>query len=97
MKHMIFVIHFCYFKTYLFQDKYLSPTSLLQTVVPISGEDRGAPHARALKEPQEITPSATMINHFASQSLVQVGRQANPDIQDIITGIVKLLNGKKNY
>lgn len=65
--------------------------------MPPSGEAWGAPHARALLGPQEITPSATMSQSTASHSpLPNQGRQANPDIQDIITGIVKLLNGNVN-
>ncbi|KAJ8962470.1 hypothetical protein NQ314_005707 [Rhamnusium bicolor] len=59
-----------------------------------------APQARSLplQEPLEIMPSATtMVDNFASLSHQQgKGRQANPDIQDIITGIVKLLNGNVN-
>ncbi|XP_057652255.1 uncharacterized protein LOC130891484 [Diorhabda carinulata] len=68
----------------------------------LSGESRGTPHqARSLPLPesQEITPSASMsMTAFATQSppLPNQARQANPDIQDIITGIVKLLNGNVN-
>lgn len=78
-----------------FQNREVSSNYLLQTNVPASGEAWGAPHARALLEPQEIVPSATMAQSSVSPSpLVSQGRQANPDIQDIITGIVKLLNGR---
>lgn len=68
----------------------------------LSGEYRGTPHqARSLllPESQEITPSASMsMTTFATRSplLLNQARQANPDIQDIITGIVKLLNGNVN-
>lgn len=61
-----------------------------------SGEAQGAPQGRSipLSEPQDIVPTATMTPSFATlSSQVGQGRQANPDIQDIITGIVKLLNG----
>lgn len=72
---------------------------LQQTQMPASGEANGAPHGRALPvmEPLEIRPSATTTPNFATQ-FPQQGRprQANPDIQDIITGIVKLLNGNVN-
>lgn len=65
-----------------------------------SGEVKGAPQGRSipLSEPQQISPSATMAQNTATQSLQpgQQPRQANPDIQDIITGIVKLLNGNVN-
>ncbi|KAJ8925501.1 hypothetical protein NQ315_009339 [Exocentrus adspersus] len=71
-----------------------------QTTTSNSGEERGAPQARSLplQEPQEISPSATMTaQNFATLSpQLGKGRQANPDIQDIITGIVKLLNGNVN-
>lgn len=45
---------------------------------------------------QEIS---RIYNKHASPPVLQTalpGRQANPDIQDIITGIVKLLNGNVN-
>lgn len=62
----------------------------------LSGEAQGAPQARSipLPEPQDIKPTATTTPSFVTSSY-QPGqaRQANPDIQDIITGIVKLLNG----
>ncbi|KAL1501177.1 hypothetical protein ABEB36_006557 [Hypothenemus hampei] len=58
-----------------------------------SGEVRGALQGRSLQEPQEIKPTATMT---ASAMSNERPRQANPDIQDIITGIVKLLNGNVN-
>lgn len=64
-----------------------------------SGEARGAPQGRSapLPEPREIRPTATMTQNFATLSHLQERpRQVNPDIQDIITGIVKLLNGKVN-
>lgn len=86
---------------YSFQDKHLLSNGVEQTLGPQSGEGQGAPQARSLslQEPQETTatPTATI-----TQSTVTLsnqpgkGRQANPDIQDIITGIVKLLNGNVN-
>jgi hypothetical protein len=60
----------------------------------LSGEGVGAPQGRALKEPREISPTATAPVTIATS--LPKGRQANPDIQDIITGIVKLLNGNVN-
>ncbi|XP_050296688.1 uncharacterized protein LOC126736402 [Anthonomus grandis grandis] len=62
-----------------------------------SGEGQGALQGRSLREPLEIAPTATT-TAFATPSLPNPGkpRQANPDIQDIITGIVKLLNGNVN-
>ncbi|XP_022921315.2 uncharacterized protein [Onthophagus taurus] len=61
-----------------------------------SGEDRGAPKGRSVPlEPLQINPTATMMKEdFVTQS--HQPRQVNPDIQDIITGLVKLLNGKVN-
>ncbi|XP_023014818.2 calcium-binding EGF-like domain-containing protein pawn [Leptinotarsa decemlineata] len=81
-------------------DQYIS-NDAHQTSDDHSGEGHGAPHqARSLplQESQEITPSATMTTtNFASQfPPLDRGRQANPDIQDIITGLVKLLNGNVN-
>ncbi|KAF2893770.1 hypothetical protein ILUMI_12403 [Ignelater luminosus] len=76
---------------------YLQQTSMVK--FPISGEGEGAPQGRSLSlsEPLEISPTATTNLNFATLS-PQLGkpRQANPDIQDIITGIVKLLNGNVN-
>lgn len=64
---------------------------------PLSGEGQGAPQARALLEPQEVKPTAVMTHSFVTFSPESIkGRQASPDIQDIITGIVKLLNGNVN-
>lgn len=64
-----------------------------------SGEVRGAPQGRSilLSEPQQIHPTATT-NPSSVTTFPEHGqpRQANPDIQDIITGIVKLLNGNVN-
>lgn len=77
-------------------------TDVHQKTEQLSGEWIGAPlQARSLplREPQEVIPSATMTTtSFATQSHLPLnrGRQANPDIQDIITGIVKLLNGNVN-
>lgn len=47
-----------------------------------------------MKEP--LDPTQTVSLPTNSATLVAKGRQANPDIQDIITGIVKLLNGNVN-
>ncbi|KAK9685460.1 Calcium-binding EGF domain [Popillia japonica] len=73
---------------------------LKHTYLAKSGEAKGAPQGRSvpLSEPQEfIKPTATMAQNFATLSHQQEKpRQVNPDIQDIITGIVKLLNGKVN-
>ncbi|KAJ8960131.1 hypothetical protein NQ318_003850 [Aromia moschata] len=80
-------------------DKDLPSSQLQRTSTPDSGEEQGAPQARSLplQEPHEITPSATTTHSFATPLYLQgKGRQANPDIQDIITGIVKLLNGNVN-
>lgn len=64
---------------------------------PFPGEAKGAPQARALLEPQEVKPTAVMTHSFVTFSPESIkGRQASPDIQDIITGIVKLLNGNVN-
>ncbi|KAK4884765.1 hypothetical protein RN001_001036 [Aquatica leii] len=65
----------------------------------LSGEAERAPQGKSLLllEPMEINPTATITPNFATQLPPQVAaRQANPDIQDIITGIVKLLNGNVN-
>ncbi|XP_072390317.1 uncharacterized protein pwn [Diabrotica undecimpunctata] len=69
----------------------------------LSGELIGTPHqARSLplQESQQVKHSAAMTSTtaFATRSLLppSQARQANPDIQDIITGIVKLLNGNVN-
>lgn len=87
---------------------YIQPSSTIKTegendafnAFTNSGEVKGAPQGRSipLLEPQEISPSATMAQNIVTPSLRpgQQGRQANPDIQDIITGIVKLLNGNVN-
>ncbi|CAG9860551.1 unnamed protein product [Phyllotreta striolata] len=83
------------------EEEYAS-TAAHQRTEQLSGESTGAPlQARSLplREPhQEVTPSATTTTSFVTQShpLSNQGRQANPDIQDIITGIVKLLNGNVN-
>lgn len=71
------------------------------------GEETGAPQARSvnLSEPETrppIQPTATTPPTTDSATSYGGGpetarqRQANPDIQDIITGIVKLLNGNVN-
>ncbi|KAF5274133.1 hypothetical protein FQR65_LT04531 [Abscondita terminalis] len=65
----------------------------------LSGEAERAPQGKSLllSEPTEINPTATMTPNFATRLPPQAKpRQANPDIQDIITGIVKLLNGNVN-
>lgn len=62
-----------------------------------SGEAMGAPKGRALSEPQlQPTPVITTASFATLAVDTQQGRQASPDIQDIITGIVKLLNGNVN-
>ncbi|XP_017781909.1 PREDICTED: uncharacterized protein LOC108566509 isoform X3 [Nicrophorus vespilloides] len=61
-----------------------------------SGEAFGAPQARQLPEPHDITPTVTATISASQSTLQDRPRQANPDIQDIITGIVKLLNGNVN-
>ncbi|RZC35024.1 hypothetical protein BDFB_007198, partial [Asbolus verrucosus] len=73
-------------------DHHFQSSEVQQTI--LSGEGSGAPQGRSLKEPQEIRPTATAPVIIATS--VPRGRQANPDIQDIITGIVKLLNGNVN-
>lgn len=60
------------------------------------GEAKGVPRGRALS-PKGPQPTTNAQRDFASSvRFDSVGRQANPDIQDIITGIVKLLNGNVN-
>lgn len=68
------------------------------TSLSFSGEEKRAPHGRSLEEPQPIAPTATTTLHNTASpySHLDKGRQVNPDIQDIITGIVKLLNGNVN-
>ncbi|XP_044264897.1 uncharacterized protein LOC123011509 isoform X1 [Tribolium madens] len=73
-------------------DQHHHRSEVEQTV--LSGEGSGAPQGRSLKEPQEISPTATV--PATTATALPKGRQANPDIQDIITGIVKLLNGNVN-
>ncbi|XP_066249149.1 uncharacterized protein pwn isoform X2 [Euwallacea similis] len=63
---------------------------------PASGEGRGALQGRSLHEPQDITPTATVTTSATPSINLDKPRQANPDIQDIITGLVKLLNGNVN-
>lgn len=62
-----------------------------------SGEARGVPRGRAIspKGPRSMQ-SATTQTSATSLRYDSMGRQANPDIQDIITGLVKLLNGNVN-
>lgn len=64
---------------------------------PGSGEARGVPRGRALspKGPRSAQ-SATTQTSATSLRYDTMGRQATPDIQDIITGLVKLLNGNVN-
>ncbi|XP_025830796.1 uncharacterized protein LOC108738697 [Agrilus planipennis] len=67
----------------------------------MSGEGQGAPQARSLtlSEPQKIQPFATKTAEvFATQSYkpYDKARQMSPDIKEIITGLVKLLNGNVN-
>ncbi|KAK9886647.1 hypothetical protein WA026_017568 [Henosepilachna vigintioctopunctata] len=68
------------------------------TTVHFSGEDKRAPQARSLEEPLQISPTATIPHQSSATLSTHQGkaRQVNPDIQDIITGIVKLLNGNVN-
>ncbi|CAH0551973.1 unnamed protein product [Brassicogethes aeneus] len=84
-------------------NKLVPSNGVKQTQSPVSGEGKGAPQPRSLplQEPQETTPTPTATIATAQTSVTQSsqqnkGRQANPDIQDIITGIVKLLNGNVN-
>lgn len=81
--------------------QFIQPTSTVKEDIneSVSGEVQGAPQGRSipLTEPQEIKPTATMTTNFATlSSLPGRPRQANPDISDIITGLVKLLNGNSN-
>ncbi|XP_057329335.1 uncharacterized protein LOC130670138 [Microplitis mediator] len=76
----------------------------------LSGEGEGAPQRQAaMSEPHQITgliqqrqsrqevPRIYSNRTFLGMQTASVrSRQANPDIQDIITGIVKLLNGNVN-
>lgn len=75
----------------------------------MSGEAKGALQGRSLQEPQEITPTATttasathsvslekarqVLNYTFLSHKITLNLQANPDIQDILTGLVKLLHG----
>lgn len=77
--------------------------SFTQTLIDegkLSGEGSGAPQARQLLEPhsdQTATTEATKVSATVfKQAPADRPRQSNPDIQDIITGIVKLLNGNVN-
>lgn len=81
--------------------QFIQPTRTVKDNIndSVSGEVQGAPQGRSipLTEPQKIMPTATMTTKFATlSSLPGKPRQANPDIQDIITGLVKLLNGNGN-
>lgn len=54
--------------------------------------DRGAPLSRSLgMEKMSVSPKTIVLNNNKSAA-----RQSNADIQDIISGIVKLLNGNVN-
>lgn len=72
--------------------------------VSYSREGRGAPqnHNHTTEPSKERRPSQETLmiyNKYAPPPILQTmssGRQTNPDIQDIITGIVKLLNGNVN-
>ncbi|XP_031355432.1 proteoglycan 4 isoform X2 [Photinus pyralis] len=80
-----------------YQKMYLQQTSISEFFN--SGEVERAPQAKSLSltEPLEMQPTATTTPNFATQSLQPPKpRQASADIQDIITGIVKLLNGNVN-
>ncbi|XP_063978389.1 uncharacterized protein LOC135163117 [Diachasmimorpha longicaudata] len=85
--------------------------SVSATETRLSGEAQGAPQARdivaephqpgkSLPQRQGRQESPMIYNDRTLQPSMQTeiptNRQANPDIQDIITGIVKLLNGKVN-
>lgn len=60
------------------------------------GEANGVPRARALQQQgPRLSPSAVQ-PIFATENPRFEGRQNNPEIQNIITGIVKLLNGNVN-
>lgn len=61
------------------------------------GEAVGVPRARALPLPgPRIRPSAVQPMFATADPRHEVGRQNNAEIQNIITGIVKLLNGNVN-
>ncbi|KAH0554379.1 hypothetical protein KQX54_010176 [Cotesia glomerata] len=76
----------------------------------LSGEGKGAPQKQAaMSEPHQLTgliqqrqsrqevPRIYSNRTLLGMQTASIGsRQANPDIQDIITGIVKLLNGNVN-
>ncbi|CAD6239486.1 GSCOCG00008712001-RA-CDS [Cotesia congregata] len=76
----------------------------------LSGEGKGAPQRQAaMSEPHQLTgliqqrqsrqevPRIYSNRTILGMQTASIGsRQANPDIQDIITGIVKLLNGNVN-
>lgn len=76
----------------------------------LSGEGKGAPQRQAaMSEPHQLTgliqqrqsrqevPRIYSNRTLLGMQTASIGsRQANPDIQDIITGIVKLLNGNVN-
>lgn len=81
----------------------LEATQLTQEITDDrSGEENGAPRGRALLSTEPHWASALGTNTSVIQASVkekQISshngdeRKGNPDIQDIITGIVKLLNG----
>ncbi|XP_031784910.1 uncharacterized protein LOC100122207 [Nasonia vitripennis] len=90
----------------------VKPGEYFRNIVPtksesLSGEARGAPQvphrhpAGPSSEPREQAPRQARRDQpsariFSEHAPTAAPRQANPDIQDIITGIVKLLNGKVN-
>ncbi|XP_060537109.1 uncharacterized protein LOC132708653 isoform X2 [Cylas formicarius] len=70
------------------------PVSKIKPATRVKGE-HVALQGRALERPEHVTPTATT-NEFATLSTREKARDANPDIQDIITGLVKFLNGNVN-
>nr|XP_050844801.1 uncharacterized protein LOC127061661 [Vespula vulgaris] len=65
---------------------------------PVGIQDRPVPYLQGIEQPRRARQEKIYSEH-APPPILQTalpGRQANPDIQDIITGIVKLLNGNVN-
>lgn len=88
--------------------KFWISSKITPTIIKSSGEVEGAPQGQNLSsEPQSRRserpqPEQPRQARGESRGKTSKGasaseqRQANPDIQDILTGIVKLLNGKVN-
>ncbi|KAK2580385.1 hypothetical protein KPH14_006140 [Odynerus spinipes] len=65
---------------------------------PVGIQDQPVPNLQRIDQPRQARQEKIYSEH-APPPILQTalpGRQANPDIQDIITGIVKLLNGNVN-